>query len=85
MDQVQAKQLAERFLFDEIQPEVGYPLTFCGEEESLRYWIFYYNTVQFCETGEIGFALAGNGPILVAKDDGVITTARTDIPLEGQL
>lgn len=30
-------------------------------------WVFFYNSRKYVETGEVGYALAGNGPILVDK------------------
>jgi hypothetical protein len=30
-------------------------------------WLFFYNSVDFIETGKDEFALAGNGPIQVLK------------------
>jgi hypothetical protein len=33
-------------------------------------WLFAYNTKEYLETGEIGFALAGNSPIIVDRTDG---------------
>jgi len=42
-------------------------------------WIFFYNTREFVETGEIESALGGNGPLFVTKD-GSLFELRTDLP-----
>jgi hypothetical protein len=34
--------------------------------------VFFYNSKKFLETGESGRRLAGNGPIIVDKEDGSI-------------
>ena len=31
-------------------------------------WVVYYNSKRYLETGDSSFALAGNGPVLVAPD-----------------
>jgi immunity protein 35 of polymorphic toxin system len=33
-------------------------------------WVFFYQSGRFLETGELGFALAGNGPVVVLRADG---------------
>jgi len=30
-------------------------------------WIFFFNSVEFMESGDISFALAGNGPIFITR------------------
>lgn len=43
-------------------------------------WIYYWQSAEYVETGNIVFLLGGNSPILVDKADGAITflpTART--------
>ena len=42
-------------------------------------WVFFYNSKKFIETGNISFALAGNGPLLVAQD-GAIRCLGTAFP-----
>ena len=38
--------------------------------ESEHYWVFFYNTVEYWETGDDLASLAGNGPVVVPKDGG---------------
>lgn len=40
------------------------------EEETIEKpygWIFFYNSKKYIESGQIRFALAGNGPVIVNK------------------
>ncbi|WP_372455571.1 YrhB domain-containing protein [Sphaerisporangium fuscum] len=85
MDQTRARQPAASFLHDEIQPDVGEVLTISDEEETRRHYIFCHNTRRFLETREMRYALTGNRSILINKDAGDISVARTDIPSEDQL
>jgi hypothetical protein len=40
-----------------------------AEVEHLRStWVVYYNSKRYLDTGDVSFALAGNGPVLVAPD-----------------
>jgi hypothetical protein len=47
--------------------------------ETKRGWIFFYNSKQFIETGNISFALGGNGPLFVCRD-GTIRRLGTPLP-----
>src|SRR5262245_43283803 len=44
--------------------------------------LFYYESRKFIETGEIGSALAGNGPILVLRATGEVRRLGTAHPEE---
>ena len=35
-------------------------------------WVFFYNSKKFIETGEFCYRLAGNGPVIVNKEDGSV-------------
>jgi Immunity protein 35 len=35
-------------------------------------WIFFYNSKKFVETGESRYRLAGNGPVIVNKQNGLV-------------
>ncbi len=35
-------------------------------------WVFFYQSGRFLETGEPGLALAGNGPVVVLREDGSV-------------
>lgn len=44
--------------------------------------VYTYQTVDYVATGDLTHALAGNGPLLVCKLDGVVAHAGTAIPVE---
>lgn len=35
-------------------------------------YVFYYNTVEYWETKDMIYSLAGNGPLLVVRDSGLV-------------
>jgi hypothetical protein len=45
-------------------------------------WVFFYNSREFLETGDLSFALTGNAPIIVDKFTGLITETGTAYPIE---
>lgn len=53
--------------------------------ESPSYWVFFFNSVAFIESGDFLHALAGNAPIVVPKDGGSITRFFTGRNPEDQL
>lgn len=50
--------------------------------ERATYFVFFYNTKRFLQTGEDCYRLAGNGPILVSKQDGYLHAYGTNKPVE---
>lgn len=45
-------------------------------------WIFFYNSRLFLETGDALYALAGNAPLIIDKEDGSLHVTGTAYPLE---
>lgn len=48
-------------------------------------WVFFYDSKRYVETKDIGFALAGNGPLIVEKLDGSLHVLGTALPVEDSL
>lgn len=48
-------------------------------------WVFFYNSKTYLETGEIRYALAGNGPVMVNKHDGTIEFYGTAKSIEASI
>jgi hypothetical protein len=46
------------------------------------YWVFFYNSAKFIETGDFSFALAGNAPFIVDKYECKIYETGTAYPIE---
>ncbi len=44
-------------------------------------WVFFYNSKKFLETGQFSDSLAGNGPIIVNKNDATIELCGTAQPV----
>lgn len=82
-----ARSKAEVFLDQEVRPGISMEVVVNLDAtiEAEHCWVFFYNTREFLETGAAKFALAGNAPIFVAKDDVGVYAGRTDIPVEEQL
>jgi hypothetical protein len=48
-------------------------------------FIFFYNTKRYWETGDFMTSLAGNGPILVRRQDGNIVELPADRTVEASI
>jgi hypothetical protein len=48
-------------------------------------WVFFYNSKQFLETGDISQALVGNAPLIVDRADGSVHVTGTAEPIEHYL
>lgn len=45
-------------------------------------WVFFYNSARFLETRALRDALAGNGPLVVDRETGHVTTLPSALPVE---
>lgn len=45
-------------------------------------WVFYWNSRRFLESGDPRFALDGNTPFLVDRNDGTVRPIGTGYPLQ---
>jgi hypothetical protein len=82
-----ALQIVERLLDAQVRPEIDEDVivNFGEIRETDEFWIFFYNTRVYLETGSMVHALVGNGPVLVEKATGVARQGRSDISWEKQL
>jgi hypothetical protein len=62
-----AFEAAQRFLDEEIRAELDVEIVISRCDELEDAWSFGYNSRAFLEAGNISFALAGNGPVIVPK------------------
>lgn len=46
------------------------------------YWIFFYNSKEYIETGNFSYCLAGNSPLIIDKFFGGVHQTGTAYPLE---
>jgi hypothetical protein len=80
---LEAKKKALNYLAD-IEKEMEMPLLLIEDEviESEIAYAFFYNSKDYIETGDISSCLAGNGPIIVLRNNGKIIEGGTDSPVE---
>jgi hypothetical protein len=45
-------------------------------------WIFHYTSKKYWETGDINFAIGGNGPLFISKLDGQVSNYRTGLSID---
>jgi hypothetical protein len=81
----EAREIAEAFLRDEIQPRVDQELAIAEMEEFPTCWVAVFNSRNFIETGHISCALAGNSPLIINKRTKVLRLGATGVPVEDQL
>ena len=48
-------------------------------------WLFFFNTREFAETGDMNSALGGNAPLLVERESGELHQTGTAHPVEHYL
>jgi hypothetical protein len=48
-------------------------------------WVFFYDSREHAETGDLRYALAGNAPVVVTRADGVVHETGTALPLDKYL
>ncbi len=48
-------------------------------------WVFFYQSRNYIETGDLTWMLAGNGPIVVLRDEGAIHSLGTALPIEEEI
>jgi hypothetical protein len=48
-------------------------------------WVFYYDSRPHHETGDFRYAIAGNAPFLVSRDDGTLWSTGTRPPIEDRI
>jgi hypothetical protein len=85
LNEQDARQIAENFVRDEIQPRVGEELVIAELTEFSTSWVAVYNTRKFVETGNFLYALAGNGPLIISQRTGTTRIGLTSQPVEEQL
>ena len=48
-------------------------------------WVFYWTSRPWHETGDFRHAIAGNGPIIISREDGSLYPCGTSPPLEDRI
>lgn len=85
VDRDEALQLARAWLErQEIYPDDKIILDGPPKETEFG-WVFFYNSEHYLKTGDVGYALAGNAPIVVMKSTGEVRGTGSAEPLEANL
>jgi hypothetical protein len=81
----QARQIAENIInnMHVIGDAGGLAIVDSATIEKPYAWIFFYNSKQYIETGDIMHALGGNAPLFISKIDGKVSTFRTGLSIDG--
>lgn len=78
MDREQGRRLAEEFIATDIETTIGERVVIVAERETSSHWIFAYQTRRHVEEGVLSAALAGNLPVHVSKENGVVSMEIAD-------
>jgi Immunity protein 35 len=85
LNQAEARQIAEDFIRDQIQPRNTADLVIAELEEFPTCWVAIYNSSKFVDSGSFRDALAGNGPLIINKRTRAVRIGLTSQPVEQQL
>ena len=80
-----ARKVAEKLLDVRVRPFLDLDVVTTGVREFSTCWVVGFSSRLFLETGEISYALAGGGPIIVNRKTGAARMARSALPVEDQL
>jgi hypothetical protein len=81
----EARETALKYIAQHSSPELELALDDAQTAEGARHWVFFYNSRAYLESGPIGDALAGNGPLAVDKESGDLRVLPADRPWEETL
>jgi hypothetical protein len=85
MTLAEARETALRYLAEHSSPDLELALDDAQTVERGRDWVFFYNSRAYLESGSIGDALAGNGPLAVDRENGELRVLPADRPWEETL
>lgn len=81
MDAETASWVAAEQVLARLDPPDGDEFVITSCERISSTWVVHWNSRRYVETKSIGFALAGNGPVLVS-DSYEVGQAGTALPVE---
>jgi hypothetical protein len=86
MTKDEARAIALSYVSDQ-EPGAGCDLVLLESKTIERTfgWVFFYDSKEHAETGDLRYALAGNAPIVITRADGVVHETGTALPLEKYL
>jgi len=82
LDREEALERVVAILSEKATPNEPWVVVENQKLETASAWIFVYNSKRYLETGEIIYALAGNGPVFVNKKTGEVKFHGSIPPLQ---
>lgn len=84
IDHAQATAIAEKHLI-RLSEEMGVDLSLDLDAtcETPEGWLIFWNSTSYLSNGAISDALAGNGPLLVARENGSVERLPVDYVASG--
>lgn len=82
MDKHDAKQLVQKYIAQYDNEELCLMII---DSETIEFnfgWVFFYTSKMYLETGNNIYAIVGNAPIIVDKEDGSLHITGTAAPVE---
>lgn len=82
-----ARRIAADSIREGVRTPHGMTLVILDDETIERGfgWVFFYQSREYLETGDLSQQLAGNAPIIVDREDGSVHTTGTAEPVEHYL
>lgn len=77
----EAEAIAKQYLAD-LQGEIGSPVQLTKTQEESFGWVFFYQSKDYMETGNISSMLAGNAPFIVDHETGAVHVLGTAHPAD---
>ena len=77
MTQNEAQQLAWSAICNSWSITEDEPILVGQAQEEDFGWVFCYTSKRYHETNEIRYAIAGNGPVVVSRESGIVTQLGT--------
>jgi Immunity protein 35 len=81
MNTTEAEALAKQYLID-LEGKIGTPLRLTKTQEESFGWVFFYQSKEYVETGNLSSMLAGNAPFIIDRVAGALYVLGTAHPTE---
>lgn len=77
----EAEAVAKQYLID-LQREIGSPVQITKTQEASFGWVFFYQSKDYIETGNLSSMLAGNAPFIIDQETGSVHVLGTAHPAD---
>lgn len=77
----EAEIIANRYLV-ELQVKIGEPVQLTKIQEEPFGWVFFYQSKDYLETGNLSSILAGNAPFIIDRKTGAVHVLGTAQPAD---